>query len=551
MKILIVQLLRLGDILISSPVIQGLRDQHPNCEIDLLMNRQFESVVSLLPKIDHCFFFDRNEIQSSLGEKSRFVFEAFDRVDSLVADLQDRQYDSVINLTHNKLSAYIVGAINCTSRVGLWFDDTGRPQIESAWFEHLDLDQKKASFECFHFVDVYKGSVGIDRPRLGISLQSLESLKSEKTKRQTGASPQVVIQALTSDSKKNWGLKRFISCVELINESIPGCRFIILGAPSEEKLLQEAFIKHPLCQILICDLPTAYQVISNSDLLITGDTSIKHLAASTATPIIELSMGSSEFRRTGCYSENAIIIQSNEECAPCTHSLSCHRSQHFCSSRISPDLVSLVAFDLIRNKSLHLRAIAEEFSDEAKIFRVDIQSTGTWMAIDATKNAPLEQMLFLIRKFATKLFIQQRSNEKNVFEVFGSESEKFQRLLNQIYRETATVTKNSILENLEKSLSSYDTALEVIETQYYHYRFAKNSNEKCMALLRELRFLTESIDPSEVIQNDQCTTLKSEDSLFVNLRKVQMTIRDLKLRSQIELKLVRSLQINLQKDVEV
>ena len=544
MKILVVQLLRLGDVILSSPVLQGLRDQYPDAEIDLLINKQFENILGLLPKVDNYFTFDRELIQTSLGEKERFVFEGYDRVDSLIQELQARGYDQILNLTHNRLSAYIVGGIECRERVGLWINDNNKAFIETAWFQHLNRDNLAEASERFHYVDIYKSSAQINRPRLGISIyETADSIRNaEAYLRPFRSNRNIVIQALTSDAKKNWGVDRFRACVQDIYRSLPDCHFTILGAPSEETTLVSGFADLSYCKVLICDLAMAYSVIARSDLLITGDTSIKHLAAATKTPVIELSLGSSDFRRTGCYSEKAIIIQTQEACAPCSHFTGCHRTEHFCSRLISSELVSLVATDLIRNQSSQLKRIAEEFSDQAKIYRVDIQTTGTWTAVEVSSPFSEQQVSEIFHKFATKLYVQHCSQEQSVFEIFGSESDRLMTLLKNTFGKQEW---KKLLSDLEKKFCLIEDRVSLLETRYYEFRKTSKDAHLANELLRDIQSLRET--PRSTAAKFQMTySVNDQMPAFVRLRKVQLLLQEVKLKSDIELKLIRSLQNSME-----
>ncbi len=543
MKILVVQLLRLGDVILSSPVIQGLRDQYPNAQIDILINKQFEGVAKLLPKIDHCYTFDRQEIQSSLGEKEKFVFEGFNRVEALLRELRVHDYDQIINLTHNRLSAYLVGALECRERVGLWIDNQNKALIESAWFHHLNKDDLVEASERFHFVDIYKAAAQIDRPRLGISIkENRDSQKrAESFLRSLGIGPNIVVQPLTSDIKKNWSIQSFRNCIESIQKSIPDAHFTILGAPSEERTLLTGFVDLKHCQVLICDLDVAYSVIARSDLLITGDTSIKHLAAGTKTPIVELSLGSSDFRKTGCYSENAIIVQSQESCAPCSHLTDCHRTEHFCSQLISPELISLIAADRLRTASSQLKKIATEFANEAKIYKVDIQTTGTWIATDVLTPFASEEVESLFQKFVAKLYNQHLSQDQDIFEIFGSESGRFTSLLKHIFGNRSGAEWKILLAVLERKFCSKEEQVFSLENRFYEFQ----QTDKNPLIANELMksFLAFKEGPRVRTQKFQMNHAMSEQTpIFVRLRKLQLVLQEVKLKSDIEIKLIRSLQ---------
>ncbi len=48
MKILVLSLLRLGDIIQQEPLLRALRAKHPEAQIHLLVNRQFAQVEKLM-----------------------------------------------------------------------------------------------------------------------------------------------------------------------------------------------------------------------------------------------------------------------------------------------------------------------------------------------------------------------------------------------------------------------------------------------------------------------------------------------------------------------
>ncbi len=74
MKILVLSLLRLGDIIQQEPLLKGLREKHPSAEIHLLLNRQFASVERVLDSVvDKYIYFDRESLQKA-WEKRPTIF---------------------------------------------------------------------------------------------------------------------------------------------------------------------------------------------------------------------------------------------------------------------------------------------------------------------------------------------------------------------------------------------------------------------------------------------------------------------------------------------
>src|ERR1035438_9564446 len=99
MKILVVSLLRLGDILMATSVLRSLKKDHPEAELHILINKQFEMLARLIPHVDKVYCFDRQGLQDIIGRGDRQLLEAYHQVDDLVTELGRNQYDQVLNLT--------------------------------------------------------------------------------------------------------------------------------------------------------------------------------------------------------------------------------------------------------------------------------------------------------------------------------------------------------------------------------------------------------------------------------------------------------------------
>ena len=57
-NILILSLTRMGDLIQTTPLIQGLKDKHPNARITLMVSSDFEDAVSLIPDVDDSIVFN-------------------------------------------------------------------------------------------------------------------------------------------------------------------------------------------------------------------------------------------------------------------------------------------------------------------------------------------------------------------------------------------------------------------------------------------------------------------------------------------------------------
>lgn len=324
MKLLVVSLLRLGDIIQQKPLLEGLRRQFPQAEIHLLLNRQFSQVSQLLGNcVDRYIYFDREALQKGLGEANYNFMWSYSELEKLVNELSAQNYNSVYNFTHTRLSAYIIGAVTAQEKKGLYQADGKFRGLENAWLKYFNDRFSGRSLSLFHYVELLGNAFAIPVQKTALRASG----KAHK---------RVLFQCLTSDIKKNWGLENFLQLKFQIEKALVDYRVQILGAPFEREKLLQVFDEKDL---LICDLQDAKSLCSQADLLVTGDTSIKHLAAQDGLPTIEISLGGSDSLKTGAFAVGAQVISANVACAPCLHSAACPQASHLCAQNVSVDQV--------------------------------------------------------------------------------------------------------------------------------------------------------------------------------------------------------------------
>ncbi|MGZ3772833.1 MAG: glycosyltransferase family 9 protein [Pseudobdellovibrionaceae bacterium] len=358
MKILIVSLLRLGDIIQQIPLIKGLQEQFPDAEIHLLANKQFKQVEKILDGVVHRYiYFDREAVQKGLGDPAYNILWSYSEVENLIEELNESSYDIVFNFTHNKLSAYLIGALSIPDKRGLFAVEGRFEGLSNRWIRYFNDRFSGIQKSLFNYVEILGKGFGIPvKP----NSNSLCEKRGNKL---------ILLQCLTSDEKKNWGLSKYLELKTAFETALVDYDVLVLGAPFERETLLKVFSESDL---LICDLIEARKHLLNSDLLITGDTSIKHLAAQVGTPIVEIAVGSSDSIKTSAYTTQAVILKSTIPCAPCIHSQACPQKSHLCADDITVHNVFSAAWDLltgekIKQKNLFLqleKAVWEIYLDQ-------------------------------------------------------------------------------------------------------------------------------------------------------------------------------------------
>ncbi len=354
MKILIVSLLRMGDLVMQRHVLDRYLQKHKDVQIHLLTHPENKKLSFLFPEVQKFHFFERAYLQNLVNDPSENIFKPVKVVQNLVEELNSESFDLVLNWTHQRTAAYLMGMIEAKQKSGPIFESGQFFLNGNQYLKKFNDTFSNLKDSIYHYVDYLS------------LIHDLPTNYSGQTAR-TASSPykNVLIQPLSSDSKKNWNLAEWKAFVDAIQSANSKVQIQILGASFEKDLLADYFTEN---QILICDLQEAYHRIQSADLLMSADTVTKHLASMTQTPVVELSLGSSQPSKTGIWSLNSYIVQPHVACYPCPHSAPCSKSSHLCGESISGKAFA----ELV----LRLMGTTQSASANSNMFKIYKTTTG-------------------------------------------------------------------------------------------------------------------------------------------------------------------------------
>jgi ADP-heptose:LPS heptosyltransferase len=548
MKILVISLLRLGDILMATSVLRSLRREYPKAELHVLINGQFQSVANIIPFVSKVYSFDRAGLQNILGSQDRNILEAYFRIEDLVEQLQTERYDQVVNLTHNRLSGWLTALIGCPNTRGVVFGANGKFSIGSGWFEYLNDFTNPTNDNVFHFVDVFHYGAGLNSSDRRIELleTSAGAKFAEKIYAKFPNKKRILIQACSSESKKTLAIAKWQDIAKTLHKIEPGSQIFILGAPSERNTVNEICAQDNGFVPAICDLEQAYSLINQSHLLITVDTSIKHLAAATKTRILEISIGSSEYRKTGAYTPGAVILQGVVPCAPCVHRGPCSQPTHQCAEKITAEMVAMVASGMLRQDEMALRMLAHEYKDEVLLLKTHVNSRGDWAAYPLAESFSAKEINNWVDRASFKLYLQ-RTHEKAVGE-YGTEGLELKQLLENIFPDRTRQDWATELKSLERNVEWFEAQVGDFLAKLKSLLGAMNEPTRFQKYMDELEEFCVKAERSSFFKSyshQLLLSLKDSDASknqFQVVKKLREKLSHAHQRTKIELKLIRGLQ---------
>ncbi len=308
-KILVIrQHNQLGDLLAGVSLFRALKEKYPQSELTLLASHENYYGVIKNKFIDKLYVFNKFKMYNPI---SLFSFIKFIR----------QQFDVVIvpvTVSISFTSNFIARISNSKIRIGSNSLD-GKPNESAFLFDRqVNIDWRK-----FPDSNVAEHILEIVRP-FGIDTKDFSSVVSFDD-----ADSKIVNEYLSQinfkkDSKliglhvgagkpqNRWSLKKYSELINILNQNYK-CTFYLTGTDADKEELDyvtnnskikiHKFINHSISEIAA--------LISLSNLFITNDTGIMHVAGTTNTPTISLFGPTNPFNWAPC-GKNKIFIRKSD-----------------------------------------------------------------------------------------------------------------------------------------------------------------------------------------------------------------------------------------------
>lgn len=348
-QVLIINITRMGDLVQMGTLLARLREEWPGVAVDLVVDRQFAPVVSMLSGLRDIIAYDFHALIEESRACAKDVVALYREVASWAGDLRERRYDRLINLTFNRSSALLaeyIGAPDIRGARSAW---DGGTIIDNPWMAYFTDIHQIRLINRFNLVDVY--AMGGSRPGSFASLHVTSPAESTDWAGRFLSSPGgsdnkwIAVQAGASDVMKAWRPQHFGLTLARFSKHWNG-GILFIGSSSEQDTIAHVIgtyreaggcsaIKNAAGQTTLAQLVA---LLARCRLLLTNDTGPMHLAVGVQTPVIDLSVGHVDFQETGPYGPGHWVLQPDLECAPCGFDQVC--SHHACKERLPTDTVA-------------------------------------------------------------------------------------------------------------------------------------------------------------------------------------------------------------------
>ena len=313
-KILIVQSAFLGDIVLSSSVISGIKDLFPDSEIYFLTTKLGSELVENNPNIKDVIIYDKKNLDR--GIKGLF---------RLVRKIRSFNFERVYSIHKSYRTAIILFLTKIPIRVG--FSDA------KLRFLYTNLAERDLSqHEVLRSFSILRNEYGFGKLKPELDLYPKDELSfyvKEKIKKYFNQdTDQISYDDLFNNTiilspgsiweTKRWHSKGFNEVAKYLENK--NYKIIFVGSKKESDIVDKC------CSNINClnlagdtNLSDLMLLIKKSKLLICNDSLVLHIASAFKTPTVAIFCATSPKFGFGPIHSNSIVIEEdNLECKPCS-----------------------------------------------------------------------------------------------------------------------------------------------------------------------------------------------------------------------------------------
>ncbi len=315
-RILIIRLQAMGDVAITLPFVQSLRNKIPaGTQLHFLTRNEVKDIACSVKLYDWIY-----SISGGRSTKLQLLSLLL-----LLPKLKINKYDVVIDLQRNKLSRLVRRFLN-----------------PLAWSEIERFSATSAGDKYQKAIE----AIGLCSIDLNTALQLKNPDAGSIKLTNAGWNPSnkiVVLNPAGAFSTRNWEIENYVKYAELWKAKFPDTQFLVVGlkAISKKSLFLKKMLKDDIIDLVNGEgtsVEEVFAIINKSYFVLTEDSGLMHIAWVSGIPTLSL-FGSSRSDWSAPQGEHSLCLNSSDlECGNCLLEV-CKYGDVHCLSRYTPEFV--------------------------------------------------------------------------------------------------------------------------------------------------------------------------------------------------------------------
>ncbi len=314
MKILIIQLARLGDIYLSWPAIRALKRLQPSAEITLLTRDRFVAAADgLRPYVNEIVTLPVKDVLAPLVQDNMDVVESHTRLKNFVTELRGRGFDKVVNFSFSPASSYITHLMQLPVENVAGYSRTedgflAIPDDMSAYF-YAQVGPGKSNR--FHLAEIFGTLCGVD-------LIDEDWSKPAISRFETGIKGEFIACHIgASEGHKTLSPEKWTSIFSQLKALRPQAQVALIGSEAEmpiaDRILSSVSGLSLYSFVGKTSLHETLSIVDQAEILVGPDSAPMHMASLTKTRCLNLSVGRVNFWETGPRASGSVVMRAAAE----------------------------------------------------------------------------------------------------------------------------------------------------------------------------------------------------------------------------------------------
>lgn len=319
-KILVIDLLYMGDLIFATPFFRQLRKNYPDSKIDFIVNSNFYDLMKNTPYFNNIYAYNKNW---SIKESWNFAKK-----------LKKKNYDLGINIHGNWRSVLLMHLIDADYNIGYGGDGKG-----------LFLDKVIDTDSNQHMVESYLQfleKMGLNRfedDKLELKLDDrankrMNNFLNNNLDDRYYNKRLIALNTGGTWPSKRWPKEKFAKLADEIKRN--DNQIIFIGGPSDEeridKIIEMMENKDVINAAGKTTLKELAALVKKCDLVISNDSGPVHVSAAVNIPTITI-FGPSDDKKFRPYGYKHKILKNDISCRPCGEH-ECPLEHHKCMEEI-------------------------------------------------------------------------------------------------------------------------------------------------------------------------------------------------------------------------
>jgi ADP-heptose:LPS heptosyltransferase len=310
----------LGDVIMATPVLEGLKRKHKTAHVVFFAEEGFEAGVVFNPFCDRVVRFPRKKIRELLCDTAWRAGR--ERIGALAREIADERFDVIINLSQPDYTSFLVSLFGAKNVVGRQYLREGNHCVNDTWSQYLYAIPFSRQCNNLHATDVYRRIAGVKSHDGGytmvVSGEEMTWARRFLESRGIASGEKLAIfQPGAAFLYKCWPPEHFVELGRLLIAD--GWRICVTGAPAEKHIagaIASLIGPHAVCAAEETTFRQSAALTSLAVACVTGDTALMHASAALKVPTYAL-FGSTNPVETGPFGQGHFVFSGMCPQMPC------------------------------------------------------------------------------------------------------------------------------------------------------------------------------------------------------------------------------------------